>query len=532
MNSSSQRKHFGPRLRSRSFFWGKSLIRRRQLSEMRALGVGAQDADKGTAVMAGTLGERVWAWLHETFPERQIYIRSDGRVQFFTFGPTLQATLAGLTLIFLGWVAFATVNVIFKDRIIAAKDHRYQQMQSAYENRVADLQLSYDELNGALVAAEDRFKATADELQLKQNTIVNFLSHKQQVDATLSGLANATVRTHVDGVSHPGAYLGGPTDGINSSVSLSDLPSTPRVSLPAGVSELPVMPLPVSPQPRTAKPTKASLLDFGDAVGRLTGLLFGTATPAPRLSSAQYIQHPALRVLAEQTDRIARLGSTETAVMSQTQGEVAQGVSELQTVIRRAGINPNDYTRGFESTHGMGGPDIPLQNVQVEGIADKSFSTAFLRASVVLGQLDTLLSAMHHLPLAMPVSGSQFERTSGFGARVDPFTGQYAFHSGVDFAGPWGSVIQSTAPGRVIYAGQRGGYGNMVEIDHGFGIHTRYGHLSKILVQLGANVAAGAPIGKLGSTGRSTGPHVHYEVWYNDVVRNPSTFIEAGRHVL
>ena len=103
--------------------------------------------------MTATLLERVWTWLHATFPERQIYIRSDGRVQFFTFGPSLQATLAGLTLIFLGWVAFATVNVIFKDRIIAAKDHRYQQMQSAYENRVADLQISYDELNGALVSA-------------------------------------------------------------------------------------------------------------------------------------------------------------------------------------------------------------------------------------------------------------------------------------------------------------------------------------------------------------------------------------------
>ena len=79
-------------------------------------------------------------------------------MQFFTFGPSLQATLAGLILIFLGWVAFATVNVIFKDRIIAAKDHRYQQMQAAYENRVADLQMSYDELNGALVSARGPFQ--------------------------------------------------------------------------------------------------------------------------------------------------------------------------------------------------------------------------------------------------------------------------------------------------------------------------------------------------------------------------------------
>src|SRR6185295_6672654 len=98
----------------------------------------------------------------------------------------------------------------------------------------------YDQLNGALVAAEVRFKATADELQLKQNSIVNCLSHKQQVDATLSGLASATVRTHVGGPSHSGVYLGGPTDGINGSLSLSGLPSTPRVSLPAGVSELPI----------------------------------------------------------------------------------------------------------------------------------------------------------------------------------------------------------------------------------------------------------------------------------------------------
>lgn len=131
--------------------------------------------------MAETLVERIWAWLHATFPERQIYVRSEGRVQFFTFGPTLQATLSGLALIFLGWVAFATVNVIFKDRIIASKDHRYQQMRWADENRIADLQQSYDELNGALVAAEDRFKSKADELEAKQETVSRLLNRKQAV---------------------------------------------------------------------------------------------------------------------------------------------------------------------------------------------------------------------------------------------------------------------------------------------------------------------------------------------------------------
>src|SRR5438105_4918692 len=147
--------------------------------------------------MAETLIERAWTWLHATFPERQIYIRSQGRVQFFTFGATLQATCAGLVLIFLGWVAFASVNVIFKDHIIATKDHRFQQMQGTYENRVADLQLSYDELNNALVSAEDRFKSTADELEAKQQNVARHLGQKEVVDAALTGAGRreAALRT-------------------------------------------------------------------------------------------------------------------------------------------------------------------------------------------------------------------------------------------------------------------------------------------------------------------------------------------------
>ncbi len=139
---------------------------------------------------------------------------------------------------------------------------------------------------------------------------------------------------------------------------------------------------------------------------------------------------------------------------------------------------------------------------------------------------------MRHIPLAIPVSGDNFDLSSGFGPRLDPFTGRYAFHPGMDFAGVWGTAVHATAAGTVIFAGTRGSYGNMVEIDHGLGLHTRYGHLSKISVRVGMRVEKGTAIGRMGSTGRSTGPHVHYEVWYDDAVRNPRNFIEAGRHVL
>ena len=480
--------------------------------------------------MTETLVERVWLWLHETFPERQVYIRSDGRVQFFTFGPTLQATLAGLSLIFLGWVAFATVNVIFKDRIIAAKDHRYQQMQSAYENRVADLQLSYDEVNGALVSAEDKFKSTADELQAKQNTIIHFLDRKQQVDATLmnSGTPGEPVLKGGSGVA---ASDGAPaSDSLGAAPPVGGVGGSDADDNDGGSSELTVSPQPVKPQPRAAKPTHA-FLDFGGAVGRIAGALFGTHQPNA-IPPTTFARHPVLRRLAAETERVHRLSMTETAFMARTQNEVVEGVREINAVLRRTGINPEQFTQRIESTEGVGGPEIPLQSVHIEGIADEAFQGAFLRASAVLDQLNQMLKGMRHVPLITPVSGSEFERTSGFGARIDPFTGRYSFHPGIDFSGPWGSPVHSTAPGTVIWAGPRGTYGKMVEIDHGFGIRTRYGHLSSILVEVGAKVAKGAQVGKLGSTGRSTGPHVHYEVWYDDVVRNPRNFIEAGHYVL
>jgi murein DD-endopeptidase MepM/ murein hydrolase activator NlpD len=469
--------------------------------------------------MTETLLERVWAWLHETFPERQVYVRSEGRVQFFTFGPSLQATLAGLSLIFLGWVAFSTVNVIFKDRIIAAKDHRFEQTVQTYENRVADLQGSYDEVNTALVTAEDKFKSAADELQAKQNTIITFLNRKQQVDATLSKANGGGVGEGSDN---------GAGERPNDSVEIVAPPSSLGSG---GSSDITVSPQPVKPQPRGAKPTRASLLDFGGAMDRIAGALFGRQQ-SQEIAPETIARHPVLKQLAAQTERLRRLSATQTVLMARTQTQVEEGVQEIRTVLRHTGINPDQFAGRLQQNEGVGGPEIPLSAVHIEGITDMAFQDAYLKASAVLEQMTQLLNGMRHVPLTVPVSGPSFERTSGFGARIDPFTGHYAFHPGVDFAGPSGSIVRSTAPGTVVWAGPRGTYGNMVEINHGYGLHTRYAHLSAVLVQVGARVSEGAPVGKLGSTGRSTGPHVHYEVWYDDVVRNPRNFIEAGRHVL
>jgi murein DD-endopeptidase MepM/ murein hydrolase activator NlpD len=520
-------------------------------------GVGAKDAKEGSDRMAGTLVERAWAWLHATFPERQIYIRSDGRVQFFTFGPTLQATLAGLSLIFLGWVAFASVNVIFKDRIIAAKDHRYQQMQTTYENRVADQQVNYDELNGALIAAEDKFKGTADELENKQSTVAKLLGQKQAVDQTLTSISTgAVLRQGSDSGDDDGPPAAGNANGPSDSVD----DAGPAPGARSGSSQLNVMPQNSEAQPRTGHPVSgkqsalvepatqqmaandtpapvfeapiaappvahASLID--QAMSKIAGALFH-----PRAAAAvntKVPNAPAFRILAKQTERIRKMSGQETALLVGVDHQVSSRIADLETVLHRVGLDPAQLET---PAGGIGGPFIPIQSVRIDGIADQTFTQAYVGAIAHSKELDTLFSALHHVPLTTPVHGPEYERTSGFGARIDPFTHRISFHPGLDFAGPWGSTIFSTAAGTVVWAGARGGYGNMVEIDHGYGFRTRYGHLSSILVKVGARVQKGSPIGKLGSTGRSTGPHVHYEIWAGDVVRDPSKYIEAGRHVL
>jgi murein DD-endopeptidase MepM/ murein hydrolase activator NlpD len=482
------------------------------------------DALGRNSAIAATLIERAWLWIHQTFPERQIYIRSNGRVQFFTFGASLQATLAGLILIFLGWVAFATVNVVFKDRIIAAKDHRFQVMQTAYENRLADLQISYDELNGALVRAEDKFKATANELKTKQNTITGFLNRKSQVEAAIAS-------HHVEAPPPEGADSGPAGDSID--IGAQGESAVDFGGDTSAGSTLSVMPGPAAPQPRIAKPVHAGLLDqMFTKLRRMAAALFsGSAKDASSLSAA-YARHPGLRALADETSRLAALSRSESLFMTRTRKMLSDDVVALRDVVRQTGINPDQFESKIAAGEGMGGPEIPLDNVRVNGIHDAAFNASYLKASAVLGQLSDLSFEMRHIPLSLPVSGPGIDRSSGFGARLDPFTGHYAFHPGVDFAGPWGTPVHATAPGKVIFAGSRGGYGNMVEIDNGLGIHTRYGHLSRITVRVGTKVEKGGVIGRMGSTGRSTGPHVHYEIWYDHTVRNPSTFIEAGRHVL
>jgi murein DD-endopeptidase MepM/ murein hydrolase activator NlpD len=171
----------------------------------------------------------------------------------------------------------------------------------------------------------------------------------------------------------------------------------------------------------------------------------------------------------------------------------------------------------------IGGPFVPVKLPA----AGQSFERTVTAVSIARAYTDKLSATLANVPLRAPVTG-EIDETSPFGVRFDPFLHVPAMHTGIDFRGEMGEPIHATAAGTVTIAGWSGGYGNMVEVNHGNGLATRYGHLSKIDVTVGQTIRLGQVIGRLGSTGRSTGPHVHYETRVNGEAVNPSKFLDAG----
>lgn len=172
---------------------------------------------------------------------------------------------------------------------------------------------------------------------------------------------------------------------------------------------------------------------------------------------------------------------------------------------------------------GRGGPFEPVRSTTLKSREPELYFN--------LKKMMTLNEVVTAMPISFPMDTDDFRVSSSFGRRLDPFHGKLAFHAGIDLAGPQGTRIVAPSDGKVTYAATRAAYGNMVELDHGLGFTTRYGHLSKILVKDGQTVKKGQVIAVQGSTGRSTGTHLHYEVRYDDKPLNPSRFLKAGLDV-
>jgi murein DD-endopeptidase MepM/ murein hydrolase activator NlpD len=271
----------------------------------------------------------------------------------------------------------------------------------------------------------------------------------------------------------------------------------------------------------------------------LAGLLSGKARPdqlaqmLPRLGTTQALPGEPLSNVAAAgvLQPFADLEAKQMAFVDRAAATAEARLRDAQALLDRLGLDHGRFVAqtafaAVSARRGArlaaGGPYVPASGAG----ADPRFAELFVNWQRV-AQME---EAMAVLPSFMPVAN--FSYTSGFGFRYDPFHGGGANHQGVDMAGAMGEPIVASAGGTVVRAGWFGAYGNAIDVDHGRGITTRYGHLSRIDVAAGQRVAVGERIGAMGSTGRSTGTHLHFEVRVDGRPVNPRPFLESTRYVL
>ena len=278
------------------------------------------------------------------------------------------------------------------------------------------------------------------------------------------------------------------------------------------------------------------------------GLLAAAALFLAGYWTSSWLTRPSSHILALQEQlsiqarAVARAKQNAQAnidALSAKVGELQAHIARLdalgQQLSRMAGLKRGEFN--FKAPPAEGGPEVsaPLQHVGLPDFLDNldQLSAQINSREQQLSVLKSLLMNRAVQLQAHPSGPPILEgyESSPFGMRIDPFTGELSFHPGIDFAGPEGEAVKAVAAGVVTWAGPRGGFGNMVEIDHGNGYATLYGHSEKVLVHVGQVVKKGQVIALLGSTGRSTGPHVHFEVLYNGRPVNPAKFVNSAGQV-
>lgn len=257
-------------------------------------------------------------------------------------------------------------------------------------------------------------------------------------------------------------------------------------------------------------------------------LLVADFKGVPGAAEALTVAKPRL-LAASPVERIQATRMDQERLIDAAEGFAKSRAERLRLAMRMAGLDAGAFTGRGAS---LGGPLIEAKDPRALAAVldvDEDFASRIQHAANDMSDMRSLGAAVKKLPLYRPTSNPAL--SSSYGVRFDPFTHRPAFHSGLDFPGAMRTPIMATAPGVVSYTGVRAGYGNTVEIDHGGGFKTRYAHLSSIGVRVGQRVAIGTRIGGMGSTGRSTGPHLHYEVWVNGKAQNPNRFLRAGEYV-
>ncbi|MBC7282268.1 M23 family metallopeptidase [Hoeflea sp.] len=391
---------------------------------------------------------------------------------------TIRPWIAGVCMSMLGVMAIgylaATSYLVLRDDLIGASMARQARMQHAYEDRIAALRSQVDRVTSRQLLDQQLMEEKVAELIARQDALSN---RQGKLGPLLDRLGGLPAEIPIP-IENPKKQAG---------LALSSAKTQRMAALAA---------------------TPESLAD----PARLTANPLAYAAPT---GNRETVSEKADRIFSTVT---LSLKSIEREQIEKMQGlaiDAFETASEIDEIIQSAGLPaaaPDDRA--------VGGPFVRPND-------PAAFESTLDDLDQALDRLDTVRRHARKLPIGIPAPGQEI--TSKFGNRRDPFLGRLAFHGGIDFRTPTGTSIYSSGSGVVTHAGRNGGYGKMVEIDHGNGITTRYAHLSRVEVRQGDHVAMGAEIGKSGSTGRSTGPHLHYEIRRNGDAIDPMHYLKAAR---
>ncbi len=438
--------------------------------------------------MRTRIAQEVHSWLERRFPERRLFIRSNTETRFIRLKSETQLVAWAGGALVVSWTIVATA-ILLMDSIGAGNFRaQAQRDQMIYEERLRVMSEERDMRAAEAVAAQERFAAALDHASDLQSQLLSEQTRLRELETGIEVIQGTLRRT------------------MGERKAVSETLETLQARLEDGGNGGGGMPM-------------------GDeasgTVDLLADALAETAAERDQIAAdAEFaLNHAAeveleLRLLQEKNDEIFR----------QLEEAMLVSVEPLENMFRAAGQDPDamiaTVRRGYSGT---GGPLTPMSFSTMGGGTDPDAA----RANAILDRMDQInlyRIAAERAPFDIPVKSS-FRFTSGFGMRWG------RMHNGTDFAGPVGTPIYSTADGVVTFAGWSSGYGRLIKVQHEFGIETRYAHLNQIRVDVGQRVSRGDRIGDMGNSGRSTGPHLHYEVRVGGTPVNPMTYIRAGQDV-
>ena len=405
-------------------------------------------------------------------PHTVIIARGES-IRHFTVRPWL-VTLAGsaLAAVAIGYL-LATTYLVLRDDLLGASVARQARMQQAYEDRISALRAQVDRITSRQLLDQQLMESKVSELLNRQ--------------AVLSERHGTIIPRLGDGTENR-----------------SDLPADAPVPAPR-------------PDDQAALgETDGATLAYAATDPQTTGSIFAKVlSPGMQKTARESVADRADRVFVAINKSLRSIEVGQVKKIRALTENAYRTADAISSTLGKIGLNVDI---NIAQTN-VGGPLISVDSVK--------FDAELRQLDEAMKALDTIRADAQALPLANPLPGATV--TSRFGMRRDPILRTRAMHSGIDLRAAYGKQVRSTGAGKVVAAGWNGGYGRMVEIDHGNGLVTRYAHLKKIKVTKGQKVAAGAIVGTVGSSGRSTGPHLHYEVRRGGNPVNPNKFMAVGR---